>query len=91
MGAELDHGVRVSSAPSTGHVIATLRGELDIAAAPALREQLLSLLRPGTSQLVVDLSAVSYADASGLAVLVGTRRRAWLLGGFLHLARPRQP
>jgi anti-anti-sigma factor len=44
--------------------------------------------RPGASRLVVDLSAVSYADASGLAVLVGTRRRAWLLGGFQHLSSP---
>ena len=88
MGTELDHGVRLSARAEHGHVIATLRGDLDIAAAPALREQLLSLLRPGRSQLVVDLSAVSYADASGLAVLVGTRRRARLLGGFLRLASP---
>jgi anti-sigma B factor antagonist len=88
MGNELDHRVRLSARAEHGHVIATLCGDLDIAAAPALREQLLSLLRPGTSRLVVDLSAVSYADASGLAVLVGTRRRARLLGGFLHLASP---
>lgn len=83
-----DHGLRLSARAGRGHVIATLRGELDIATAPALREQLLTLLRPGTSRLVLDLSAVSYADASGLAVLVGTRRRARLLGGFLHLASP---
>jgi hypothetical protein len=31
---------------------------------------------------------VSYADASGLAVLVGTGRRAGLFGGFLRLAAP---
>jgi hypothetical protein len=31
---------------------------------------------------------VHYADASGLAVLVGTARRAGLLGGFLRLAAP---
>lgn len=85
---EHDHFLRLSSRAEHGHVIATLRGDLDIAAAPALRERLLSLLRPGSSRLVLDLSAVSYADASGLAVLVGTRRRARLLGGFLHLASP---
>jgi anti-anti-sigma factor len=85
---ERNHGLRLSTRAEHGHVIATLRGELDIATAPALREQLLSLLRPGTSRLIVDLSAVSYADASGLAVLVGTSRRARLLGGFLHLAAP---
>ena len=71
-----------------GPVIVTLKGELDITSAPALREQLLNLLRPGASQLVIDLSAVRYADASGLAVLVGSQRRAVLLGGGLRLAAP---
>jgi anti-sigma B factor antagonist len=66
--------------------IAELTGELDIASAPAVREQLLSLLRPGASRLVIDLSRVSFCDASGLAVLVSTARRARLLGGFLRLA-----
>jgi anti-anti-sigma factor len=66
--------------------IAELAGELDIASAPALREQLLSLLRPGSSRLVIDLSKVSLCDASGLAVLVGIGRRARLPGGFLRLA-----
>jgi anti-anti-sigma factor len=74
-----------------GITIAELTGELDIASAPALREQLLSLLRPGASRLVVDLSEVSFADASGLAVLVSTARRARLLGGFLRLAAVSPP
>jgi anti-anti-sigma factor len=70
-----------------GYVIAALRGELGIASAPALREQLLSLLR-GASHLIIDLSAVGHADASGLAVLVGSGHRARLLGGSLRLAAP---
>ena len=71
-----------------GYVIAALSGELDLASAPALREQLLSLLRPAASRLIIDLSAVRSADISGLAVLVGGGRRARLLGGFLRLAAP---
>lgn len=67
-------------------VIAALEGELDIVSAPAVRERLLSLLRPESSRLVIDMSAVRYADASGLAVLVNTQRRAVLLGGTLRLA-----
>lgn len=66
--------------------VVALEGDLDVAAVPAVRERLLSLLRPGASRLVIDMSAVRYADASGLAVLVSTRRRAVLLGGTLHLA-----
>ncbi len=70
-----------------GYIIAALSGELGIASAPALREQLLGLLR-AASHLVIDLSAVEHADASGLAVLVGSGRRARLLGGSLRLAAP---
>jgi anti-anti-sigma factor len=69
-----------------GAVIVTLSGELDIVSAPAVRERLLSLLGPDASRLVVDMSAVRYADASGLAALVSTQRRAVLLGGTLRLA-----
>jgi anti-anti-sigma factor len=67
-------------------VVVGLGGDLDIASVPAVREQLLSLLRPGASRLVIDMSAVRYADASGLEVLVSTQRRAILLGGTLRLA-----
>lgn len=73
----------------TGHhspVIVTLGGELDIVSAPTAREELIGLLRPGASELVIDMSGIRYADASGLAVLVGTQRRAELLGGSLRLA-----
>ena len=69
-----------------GAVIVTLTGDLDIASAPAARERLLSLIRPGACLLVIDMSAVRYTDASGLAVLVSTKRRAVLLGGELRLA-----
>ena len=79
-------GLALSAPTAAGITIAGLSGELDIARAPALREQLLGLLRPGSSRLVIDLSKVSHCDASGLAVLIGTGRRARLLGGFLRLA-----
>jgi anti-anti-sigma factor len=85
-GTTVNPGLDLSARTVGGVTIAELNGELDIASAPALRDQLLSLLRPGSSRLVVDLSKVSFCDASGLAVLVNTGRRARLLGGFLHLA-----
>src|SRR5258706_334198 len=55
---------------------------------PDRRERFPPLLRPATSRLVIDLSLVGHTDASGLAVLVGTARRARLLGGSLRLAAP---
>jgi anti-anti-sigma factor len=85
-GSETAPGLALSARTTGGITIAELAGELDIACAPVLREQLLGLLRPGSGRLVIDLSKVSFCDASGLAVLVGTARRARLLGGFLRLA-----
>src|SRR5260370_36133526 len=91
-GATMDSGITVnpsldiSTRTVGGITIAELAGELDIASAPALREQLLSLLSPGSSRLVIDRPKVSSCDASWLAVLVGTGRRARLPGGFIRLA-----
>jgi anti-sigma B factor antagonist len=53
---------------------------------PVIREKLLAVLAPPASRLIIDLAAISYADATGLAVLVGTDRRARLLCGFFSLA-----
>jgi len=79
-------GLDLAARTAGGITIAELTGELDVASAPVLREQLLGLLQPGSNRLVIDLSRVSFCDASGLAVLVNTARRARLLGGFLRLA-----
>lgn len=78
----------VVCAGNGGCKVATLRGDLDLASAPVVREGLLELLRPRASRLIIDLSVVGYADASGVAVLVGIGRRAGLLGGWLRLAAP---
>ena len=83
-----DTSLRLTSPTDRGgYAIAALSGELDIASAPALRDQLLRLLR-AASHLIIDLSAVEHADASGVAALVGSGRRARLLGGSLRLAAP---
>jgi anti-sigma B factor antagonist len=88
---EIDHvlpGPALSVGGQDGYTVVTISGEIDIASAPVLREQLLGLLRPGASRLVVDLSRVTFCDASGLAVLVGASRRADQLDGVLRLAAP---
>ncbi len=84
-------GLGFSTYTLGGYTVAAPSGELDIASAPVLREQLLRVLRPKASKLIVDLSQVNFCDASGLAVLVGTSRRARLLGGALRLAAPTPP
>jgi anti-anti-sigma factor len=78
------------SVPSwPGLIIARLEGDLDIASTPALRERLLGVLSPGVRLLVIDLSGVSFCDVAGLAVLIGTQRRARARGITVRLAAPR--
>jgi anti-anti-sigma factor len=79
------------AAPHSGRAIVRLRGALDIDAAPALRERLIDVLHRGAGLLVLDLSQVLSCDPSGLAVLIGTQRRARLLGSVMRLAAPSLP
>jgi anti-anti-sigma factor len=65
--------------------------DLGIAAAQALREVLISALRTGTKLLVVDLSRVQSCDSAGLAVLIGTQRRAREGGIVVCLVAPSPP
>ena len=76
------------SLTAAARTVVRLCEALDVAAAPALRERLIGLLRPGMRLLVLDLSRVPSCDSAGLAVLIGAQRRARLLGIVLHLAAP---
>ncbi|MEU4821556.1 STAS domain-containing protein [Actinomadura citrea] len=71
-----------------GHTIVALTGALDRAAAPALREHLIGVLRHSGRLLILDLSEVASADAAGLAVLVGAQRRAAGFGVIVRLTAP---
>jgi anti-anti-sigma factor len=62
------------TAPSSEGTVVMLSGGLDLAAAPALREQLIDVLHHRTGLLILDLSRVLSCDTAGLAVLIGTQR-----------------
>jgi anti-sigma B factor antagonist len=56
---------------SDQRMLVRLRGRLSIYSSPALRDQLLAVVRrASTKEVVVDLTEVSYIDASGIATLV---------------------
>ncbi len=84
-------GSRPEAGRPSARTIVRLRGALDVTAVPALRERLIGLLHPGASLLVLDLSRVPSCDSAGLAVLIGTQRRARLLGIVMRLAAPSLP
>ena len=53
-----------------GVKVVTPSGEVDMSTSPDLRKILVPLFSSGASHIVVDLSAVSYMDSSGIATLV---------------------
>jgi anti-anti-sigma factor len=83
--------VELSVFHGSAHTLVRLRGEIDIATAPGLRERLFGLLRRGAALVILDLSGVPFCDASGLGMLVGSHRHAITLGVTLRLTalRPR--
>jgi len=72
----------------TARRVVAIRGELDIAAAPRLYAGLTEIMRRHTPDLVLDLSALTFCDSSGVTVLVRLAEAARLLGGELVLAAP---
>lgn len=75
--------------PSGRGVVLAVRGDVDIATAPALRERLAEAVA-SHDRVVVDLAAVPFLDSTGLGVLVAAYNRASSSGCVLVLARPQR-
>ncbi|MDN3358632.1 STAS domain-containing protein [Actinomadura sp. DC4] len=69
-------------------VIMTLRGSLDVATAPKLRDPIVHLIDEGYRRLVLQMGQVDFIDSIGLGVLVGVVRRLRPLQGALAAAAP---
>lgn len=67
-------------------VTVTITGEIDIATSQDMRDALATA--PGPTHLEVDMSAVTFMDASGIGVLLAARQRAVDGGGSLTLRAP---
>lgn len=63
-------------------------GKLNMVAAPELRDIVKRSIDDGRSRVVVDLSAVSFLDSSGLGALVGCLKSARQAGGDLRISAP---
>lgn len=68
-----------------GWTVVSVTGELDVATAPGLRNQIVKLASNGTSKLLLDLSGVEFLDSTGLGVIIGALKRLKGLGGELRL------
>jgi anti-sigma B factor antagonist len=68
---------------TAGLRIVIVRGELDLFAAPELKEAISEAFVEDARDLIVDLTQTVFIDSSGLAVLMLAMRRAQLLAGRL--------
>jgi anti-sigma B factor antagonist len=76
---------RISVRDDAGATTVIVEGEVDVATAPALRDELYRLIEQGTSEVVVDLSGMDFIDSTGLGVFVGALKRARESGGGIEL------
>jgi anti-sigma B factor antagonist len=71
--------------PDASNVL-PLEGEIDLHVSPRVAASLGAMIEQRPERLVVDLSAVSYIDSSGLAVLIEGMQNVEAYGGKFVLA-----
>ncbi len=69
-------------------VAVSLEGEIDLAAAAALREAFAVLIDAGRTDLVADLRGVTFIDSTGFGTLVSAHKATRQQGGRLQLVVP---
>ena len=80
--------LRISSRSDGPQRVVVLEGELDLSTAPLLLEHLTALLTNTMPELLLDLSALSFLDSTGISVLIAAHRRLAGQGGRMVLLSP---
>jgi anti-anti-sigma factor len=80
--------VVVSDHTAIGAVTVTLRGQLDLDAAPRLQAALDGLRELAVNRVVVDLTDLHFCDSIGLSTFVVAHNYCTATGGYLRLAAP---
>ena len=71
-----------------GTVVARVSGELDIATASSLVEQLASRTNGDTQRVVLDLAGLSFIDAGGLRAVLASRQQVVANGSSFQVTNP---
>jgi anti-sigma B factor antagonist len=78
------NGMQIDSAERGAWSVLSVTGEVDLATSPELQNALDTALE-GSTEVVIDLSQVTFLDSTGLGVLVRAHRRAGEQGARLRL------
>ena len=65
----------ISVVDKGGWSVVSVSGEVDVATAPRLREEIVKVVSEGSTRVLVDLESVDFLDSMGLGVLVGALKR----------------
>ena len=68
-----------------------VRGDVDLHSSPGLRSAVLDAVSAGRGPVLVDLSAVTYMDSSGVATLIEGLRAAGRRNAGYFLVAPSEP
>jgi len=77
--------LRLEVSERDGWSVVEVGGEVDVATAPRLREQLIALVNEQRYQIVVGLEGVDFIDSTGLGVLISGLKRVRTHGGRFSL------
>jgi anti-sigma B factor antagonist len=83
--------LRIQIDRSSDRECVAVLGELDIFTAPSLEDAVLGLENAKSGLVVIDLTGVSFIDATGLSVLLTASERAREQGRRLVVVRPPLP
>ena len=75
----------ISRQATPGGPVIAVAGEIDVASAPALEQELYRTVATGATEVTVDLRQVGFLDSTGIGVLVGAQQRCRQHGGKVRL------
>ena len=76
---------KLDSDTQGGVVTLRLAGELDVASASTLRDEVVRLISEGRTTMSFDCSDLTFVDSTGLGVLIGARARSLAANGSVSL------
>ena len=81
--------LRLATSEQGGAMVLSAHGEIDVATAPLLRQEIVEIASAGSGPLVIDLEGVDFLDSTGLGVIVSGLKRFRTLGGDVLLVSTR--
>lgn len=79
------HLVREVRPLSESAYLIVLAGDFDLHSGPEFERRVLEALGRGASELLIDLTEVSFIDSTTIGILMRSRKRLAPLGGRIHI------